>query len=175
MQRYVAFLRAINVGGHNVKMDHLRQLFESMGLANVQTLIASGNVIFDTRAKDASALEVRIEKHLRQDLGYEVSTFLRTTDEVRAAARHEAFSPVESEQYALSIGFTRAVPADGARAKLMSFGTGIDEFHVHAREVYWLCRTRISDSKFSGARLEKALGMPATFRNVTTVRKLADK
>lgn len=175
MQRYVGFLRAINVGGHNVKMDHLRQLFESIGLANVQTLIASGNVIFETRSKDPAALEARIEKHLRQALGYEVSTFLRTTDEVRAVARHEAFSPAASEQCALSIGFTRTAPAGGALAKLMNFATGTDEFHVHGREVYWLCRGRTSDSKFSGALLEKALGMPATFRNVTTVRKLADQ
>ena len=57
----------------------------------------------------------------------------------------------------------------------MNFATGTDEFHVHGREVYWLCRGRTSDSKFSGALLEKALGMPATFRNVTTVRKLADQ
>ena len=47
--RLVAFLRAINVGGHNVKMDRLRELFEALGLSNVETFIASGNVIFDSR------------------------------------------------------------------------------------------------------------------------------
>jgi len=56
MTRYVAFLRAINVGGHNVKMDALRALFESMKLASVETFIASGNVIFETNRRDPAAL-----------------------------------------------------------------------------------------------------------------------
>jgi uncharacterized protein (DUF1697 family) len=69
-QRYVAFLRAINVGGHIVKMDQLRKLFEGLRLANVETFIASGNVIFDCGAEDAQKLERRIEAHLQKSLGY---------------------------------------------------------------------------------------------------------
>ena len=53
--RYVALLRAINVGGRTVKMDRLRVLFEEMKLQNVQTYIASGNVIFDSSAAAASS------------------------------------------------------------------------------------------------------------------------
>jgi uncharacterized protein (DUF1697 family) len=52
MTRYVALLRAINVGDHNVKMAHLRTLFDSLGVSNVETFIASGNVIFDSLAKN---------------------------------------------------------------------------------------------------------------------------
>ena len=62
--RYVAFLRAINVGGHTVKMERLRELFAELGLANVETFIASGNVIFDAPSGDAGALERQIEQHL---------------------------------------------------------------------------------------------------------------
>jgi uncharacterized protein (DUF1697 family) len=47
MPKHIAFLRAINVGGHIVKMDHLRRLFEALELAEVETFIASGNVIFE--------------------------------------------------------------------------------------------------------------------------------
>ena len=65
MTRYVAFLRAINVGGRRVKMHHLRELFESLGFSNVETFIASGNVIFDSPAEDTRKLEQRIEDHLR--------------------------------------------------------------------------------------------------------------
>jgi uncharacterized protein (DUF1697 family) len=46
MPKYVAFLRAINVGGHTVKMDHLRRLFEALGFTNVETFIASSDVVF---------------------------------------------------------------------------------------------------------------------------------
>ena len=73
--KYVAFLRAINVGGHTVKMDHLRNLFESMGFANVETFIASGNVIFDSKTKSTAALEMEIENQLQAALGYEVRRF----------------------------------------------------------------------------------------------------
>ena len=59
MPRYIAFLRAINVGGHTVKMDRLREIFESLGFANVETFIASGNVVFETTAGDTAALETQ--------------------------------------------------------------------------------------------------------------------
>ena len=77
MHRHIAFLRAVNVGGHMVKMDRLRALFAELKFRNVETLIASGNVIFEATTADAEALEQRIERHLRTSLGYEVATFLR--------------------------------------------------------------------------------------------------
>jgi uncharacterized protein (DUF1697 family) len=65
---------------------------------------------------------------------------------------------------------------DGAaRRKVLAHRSAADDFKVHGREVYWLCRVRSIDSAFSGAVLESTLKAPATFRNVTTVRKLAAK
>ena len=57
----------------------------------------------------------------------------------------------------------------------MALRTPADDFHVHEREIYWLCRTRISESAFSGGLLEKTIGLPATMRNISTVSKLAAK
>ena len=68
MPRLVAFLRAINVGGHIVKMDQLRKLFAELGFANVETFIARGNVLFDSSSKSGPALEKKIEKHLKAAL-----------------------------------------------------------------------------------------------------------
>lgn len=82
--RYGALLRGINVGGHRVKMDHLRTLFDALGYADVQTLIASGNVIFSSDSEDSSALQAEIETHLLAELGYEVATFIRTHEELAA-------------------------------------------------------------------------------------------
>src|SRR5687768_4657369 len=93
MPRYIAFLRAINVGGHTVKMDRLRQLFEELGFANVETFIASGNVIFETRSTKMPALEKKIERHLHAALGYEVTTFIRTPAELTAVAALQPFAP----------------------------------------------------------------------------------
>ncbi|HJX26505.1 MAG TPA: DUF1697 domain-containing protein [Thermoanaerobaculia bacterium] len=177
MIKYIAFLRAINVGGHTVKMDRLRDLFAALGFSNVETFIASGNVIFEANDEGAQALEKKIEAHLRKSLGYEVATFLRSALELAAVARYQPFpaAELEAEGNTLYIGFLPAPPDHEARQRLLALRTEIDEFHVHEREIYWLCRKKFSESKVSGATLEKRAGMPATLRNSTTVRKIAAK
>lgn len=176
MPKYIAFLRAINVGGHTVKMDHLRRLFEAPGLKNVETFIASGNVIFDAPGK-AAALERKIEKHLRESLGYEVATFLRTAAELAGIARYKPFpeSKLAQEGNTLYVAFLHTAVAPEAEKKLLAYRNAVDDFHAHGREIYWLCHKKFSDSRFSGALLEKTINSPATIRNSTTVRKLAAK
>ncbi len=173
LRRHIAFLRAINVGGHTVKMDRLRELFEEIGLLDVSTFIASGNAAFEASG-EAADLERRIEEHLERSLGYEVATFLRSPGELAAVAEHEPFPPGE-EFFAVSVAFLKAPPGEEARERVMGLRSEVDEFHVRGREVYWGCRIRTSDSKFSGAALDRALGGPVTIRNATTVRKLAAK
>ena len=73
------------------------------------------------------------------------------------------------------IGFIEEKLDLKAQRTVMSFRTKVDDFCVHGSEIYWLCRIRSSESEFSLARLEKAIGMKATFRNSTTVRKMAVK
>lgn len=176
LRRYVAFLRAINVGGHIVKMDHLRTLFESLGFANVATFIASGNVIFDSPVKDVPEIERQLEHRLAEALGYGVATFIRSTDEVAEIARYKPFEPSrDAGGHTSYIAFLSAPPGNEARRKLMTLRTQIDDFHAHGREVYWSRRTGLGESAFTGALLEKTMGMPATMRNANTVRRLADK
>lgn len=176
MSRYVAFLRAVNVGGRVVKMDQLRRLFETMKFKEVETFIASGNVLFDTRTADTDALEQRIEKELKKGLGYEVLTFVRSPDEIAAAATYEPFGDPAKlpPMHAMYVGFLKTRPSDGAREKLLTLRSHIDDLQLREREVYWRCVKSLRESLVSGAALEKTLG-PATLRNVTTVRKLAAK
>ena len=175
MRRYIAFLRAINVGGRNtVRMGYLRQLFESLGFSNVETFIASGNVVFETASKNARALERKIEGRLREALGYDVATFIRTDAELAAVASYKPFGQSDLDgAAALNIAFLADGLDDKASQKLMALRTDIDDFHFHGREVYWLCRKRQSGSKISNAVLEKALGRRSTMRGVNTVRKMA--
>jgi len=176
MPRFIAFLRAINVGGHTVKMDHLRQLFESLGFSGVETLIASGNVVFETTSKNAKTLERQIENRLQEALGYEVATFLRTGAELATIANYKPFRPSElAAATALNIAFLAEKLDDKSKQKLMALRTEIDNFHVHDREIYWLCRKKQSESTFSNAVLEKTLGQPSTLRGANTVHKLAAK
>ena len=175
MPRYIAFLRAINVGGHTVKMDQLRQLLEALGLSDVETFIASGNVTFKSPAKSTAALEKKIESQLQKSLGYAVATFVRSTAELAAIARYQAFPAAELQAagHNLYIGFVATPPSRDVQQKVAALRTERDEFHVHEREVYWLLRTKFNESTVTGARLERTLGMPTTVRNITTVKKLA--
>ena len=175
--KFVAFLRAINVGGHTVKMDQLRSLFESMGFANVETFIASGNVIFDSKTKSTAALEKKIEKQLQAALGYEVKTFLRTLNEIADVTRDESLKPSELETPGniLYIGFMSATPEVTAIKKLASLVDDVNDFRVSEREVYWLRRTKVGESQYSGGIIEKTLKTPVTFRNSTTVKKILAK
>lgn len=160
-----------------MKMDHLRLIFEAMGLKNVETFIASGNVIFDSAAKNFEALESKIEKFLQERLGYEVATFIRSTSEVGNIARYNPFRNPElnAEGNVLYIAFLEDKPGEAARQKLLSFTTEVEELHVYEREVYWLVRRNRGESALSGANLEKLLGMKTTLRNSNTIKRIASK
>ena len=177
MPKYVAFLRAINVGGHLVKMDRLRTLFEELGFTNVETFIASGNVIFDSRSTNTGALEKKIEKHLLKSLGYEVATFIRSIAEVEKVASSEPFSPAELKRdgVTLYVGFLAQPPAEESRRELIKCGNTNNQFAVTDRELFWLCRVKFSETDFSGGRLEKILKLKTTLRNMNTPQRIAAK
>jgi uncharacterized protein (DUF1697 family) len=158
-------------------MDTLRSVFESLHFTNVETFIASGNVIFDAVATAVPDLERDIENRLANRLGYTVATFVRTPTELAAVAAATPFGPDDplAAGHALSVGFVKSAPPSAAATGLLALATDTDDFRIVGREIYWLCRARVSDSRFSGARCEKLLAGPATFRNITTVRKLAAK
>lgn len=176
MPRQFAFLRAINVGGHVVKMERLRAIFESLGLRKVDTFIASGNVVFETSVKDIPGLEKKIEQQLEQELGYEVRTFLRSDTELARIAEYNPFTELANATgETLFVGFLPEAPSPEATTRLMQAPSKVDDFLVFGRELYWRCRVRASDSEFSGAKLEKAPGMRTTVRNANTVRRLVAK
>jgi uncharacterized protein (DUF1697 family) len=178
MPRLIAFLRAINVGGHTVTMGQLRKEFEALDLKDVETFIASGNVIFSSRSRDLAALEKRIESRLRVSFGYEVATFVRTDAEVAALAKYRPFAEAQfasATEGAFCVGFLDRTLDKAAVRALMAFKTDIDDFHTTGREVFWLCKKRQGESTFTNTSMERALKIRATFRGMNTVARLAAK
>jgi uncharacterized protein (DUF1697 family) len=174
MARCIAFLRAVNVGGRTVRMDALKAQFEALALTNVSTFIASGNVIFETRARDMAALEQKIEKQLLSAFGFEVHSFVRSAAEVATIAACRPFEARELENAAsFVVGFVGR-PFDAAQQKVVKgFDNELDAFHAQGRELYWMSRNKQSESKFSNAAFERALGLRATFRGMKTVQRIA--
>jgi uncharacterized protein (DUF1697 family) len=174
--RYVAFLRAINVGGHTVRMTELRGHFEDLGFDDVATFIASGNVIFEAGG-GGRRLETRIERHLEERLGYEVVTFVRTIDELGTIPDNVPFpaSEIEGDGHRLYVGFLREPPGDVAIDRVRALKSDVDALDIVGRELFWLSRVSMRDSAVTGARLEKLIDGPATLRNINTVNRLIAK
>jgi len=173
MPRYVALLRGINVGGHVVKMDRLRAVFSAMGCADVETFIASGNVIFSSPSRDVAALERRAEAALEAALGYEVATFIRTPEQLQAIAAHRPFAEEPAAgQGTIYIISTKQPLAAAARRQLMALSTPDDELACKDGEVYWCRRGKLLDSTISGPQMGKALGGQTTTRNRNTIVRL---
>ena len=170
MTKYIAFLRAINVGGTKViKMDALRSIFESFGMSDAQTYIQSGNVIFE--AKTSPTLEAQIEKQLAGALGYNVEVFVRSLNELADVLKNSPFEPQDAET--LHVSFLRQKPARALINSLLKHNSAADEFAVRGREAYNLRRDR-DNSVFSNAFIEKIFGS-ATTRNITTLQKIFEK
>jgi uncharacterized protein (DUF1697 family) len=109
-------------------------------------------------------------------LGYDVSTFLRTADEVAALDVHKPFTDSQlATATALNIGFMAKPLKASDKKTLMQLRNDDDDFHVHGREVYWLCKKKQSESRFSNALFEKTLNVRSTFRTAKTITRLAAK
>src|ERR1700722_10328447 len=108
-------------------MEMLRELFSGLKFSNVETFIASGNVIFDTKAAPDQKLEQKIEKHLEAALGYEVGTFVRSIEEIQAISVYEPFS---SKGLVVNVGFMRDSLGQSIVEQVKSFNSEVDEFHV---------------------------------------------
>lgn len=176
MTRFIAFLRAVNVGGRIVKMEQLRAWFVRMGYRNVETFIASGNVIFESASPDETTVRWKIEEFLGAAMGGEFPVFLRTTAELAAVARHPAFTAAElAGATALNVAFLDGPLGGAADKALERWQSETDVLRVHGRELYWLCRVKQSDSKFSNAALERAIRARSTIRTLGTVQKISAK
>jgi uncharacterized protein (DUF1697 family) len=166
----------MNLGRRRLEMSRLRALFEEMGFGDVQTFIASGNVIFSTPERDTAKLESRIARHLEDALAYRVDTFVRTLDEVVAIADSVPFPEDGEDGVTIHVGFLQGALPDATAKGLEAVRTPDDAFIVKGREYYWLCRIRVSESRVWSLPAVKGLRLPSSsMRNMSSVRKLAAK
>ena len=169
-------MRAINAGpARAVRMNELRKAFESLGFARVATFLGSGNVVFETRAKNVGALEQKIERTLQQALGFKVPVFIRTHAELSALSSLEPFEDSETRGTDLNIILLANDLDERSKAKLLALRTKTDGFRIHAREIYWWRRKKPGASLFATVPLAKVLRMPFTIRSRNTIRKLVAK
>jgi uncharacterized protein (DUF1697 family) len=174
MGTYVAFLRGMNLGRRRVRNDELRACFERLGFESVSAFLASGNVIFSTRSRNASSLEKKIQSGLREQLEYAVPTFLRSAAEVVAIAGQRPFSSRElsATEGNVQVALLGSEPSRENRKAALALSTPDDRLVVKGRELFWLPRRGVSDSELDTKALAEALG-PMTVRNRRTLERLA--
>jgi len=177
MERYVAFLRGMNLGGRRITNEELRGHFEAIGLAEVASFRASGNVIFATDGGEPEPdLARRLEAELDARLGYDVPVFLRSASEVAAIAAFEPFDPalVASSKGKLQVSLMFEPPAAAARQRVLSLASEEDRLAIEGRELYWLPSAGTLESELDQKAIAAALGT-ATMRTMGTIEQIAAK
>jgi uncharacterized protein (DUF1697 family) len=177
VERYVAFLRGINLGNRRVKSPELIAHFEAMGFEDVATFRASGNVVFvDPDADTEAKVQARVEVGLEEGLGYDVATFLRSAKEVASIAARD---PFESAAIKRSKGKPQVVllgrkPSAKAKKALEEIAPDGDLMVVEGRELHWLPTVGLSETELDTKALDAALGKGTT-RTAGTIEAIATK
>jgi uncharacterized protein (DUF1697 family) len=177
MDRFVAFLRGMNLGGRRIKNDELRRHFEEMGLEEVATFRASGNVIFASPQRDGEAKLARwVEAELDERLGYDVPVFLRSAGEVEAIAAREPFDAkrVERSKGKLQVSLLAKKPSAAAKKKVLAHASDEDLLAIEGRELYWLPSGGLLESDLDLKAIEALLGSD-TRRTMGTIQQIAAK
>ncbi|MCW2988935.1 MAG: hypothetical protein JWM24_1873 [Solirubrobacterales bacterium] len=174
MERYVAFLRGMNLGKRRIKNDELRAEFEALGFEDVGTFRASGNVIFASAKRSEGALTKTIEHGLGDALGYEVPVFLRSCEEVAAIAAQEPFAAklVEASKGKLQVTMLPKKPTAAGRKKVLALATDEDQLAIEGRELFWLPSGGTIESELDLKAIDKTLGK-GTQRTMGTIEQIA--
>ena len=171
---YAALLRGINVGGNKIiKMDVLKQLCESLGLSGAQTLLQSGNVVFQSTEKDREKLARRIERGIEKKFGFEARVVVRSSGDLQRVIQKNPFGVGKSRNPSLlHVMFLDAKPQAQAFADLRSFYKGPEEMHLVGEELYIYYCNGAGKSKLTNDLIQRKLQVTGTARNWNTVEKL---
>jgi len=170
--RYVALLGSINVGGNRLKMDELKAALESEGFANVATVVASGNVLFDHAKAADAVLEARIAGIVKERFGIDTFAAVRNRDELAAAIDSNPFTGQNEDKFVHTLFLQE--PLD--RAAFEAFAKeyeGPERLVAGTREVFVDFGEGVADSKLGQAL--KKLRLRTTARNVRSLRRMLDK
>lgn len=174
---YAAFLRGINVGGHKpVKMDELKKAFESLGFKNVKTLLASGNVVFDSSHSSTSALAKGIEEKLKKTFGHDIGVLIQTFGELQRLAGTNPFKKIKvTPQTRFYVTFLSEKPKNGLKIPYESPDKNFKILRATGSEVCSVLtlspNSRTVDLMDT---LEKEFGRKVTTRNWNTIIKVLE-
>lgn len=175
MVTYIAFLRAINVGGRFITMVDLRAGLSHKGFGNVESQIQSGNLRFTSSLRSAAKVELAVENALDEICGFTVRTIVRTPAQLGELTSYGAglASPLEGEVRRY-VTFLKDDPDDELVELVNGWDVPGERAHVNGREVYVWFTHPSHEAKLSNARIERR-GVVATTRDWKVVSALGEK
>ncbi|HKY35239.1 MAG TPA: DUF1697 domain-containing protein [Polyangiaceae bacterium] len=174
MASYVALLRAVNLAGKNtISMGDLRALAQKVGLREPRTLLASGNLIFESGAKGSAALEKLLEIALSRELQLVTPVVVRSVAEWRAAIADNPFAAeARKAPGQLLLMPLKGKPVAGGLTTLAQAIVGRERVKAVGSSLYLVYPDGVGRSKLTSALIEKKVGVAGTARNWNTVQKV---
>jgi uncharacterized protein (DUF1697 family) len=172
MTRYVALLGSINVGGNRLKMDELKAALEAEGFANVATVVASGNVLFDHDEAADAGLEAQIAAIVKDRFGIDTFAAVRNRDELKASIDGNPFRGENEDKFVHTM-FLQAPLDRTAFEQFAGAYEGPERLAPGHREFFVDFGNGVADSKLGPAM--KKLKLRSTARNVRSLQRMLDK
>jgi len=176
MPRYVAFLGSINVGGNRLTMAELRGAMESEGFVNVETVVASGNVLFDHDERPTPGLEEKLEYLLRHRFGMRSIAAVRSRDEVAVAIAENPFA-ADGERALVHTMFLES-DADPAQFRVLvadHAGRGAERLALGERALYIDYVDGVAGSRLTAPFIERRLDRRGTARSLRSLARVLAK
>ena len=175
LTKYVAFLRGINVGGNNlIKMDDLKKIFESLGFKNVKTILASGNVVFETAKIKIPDLTKLISGKLEKTLGYGIGIIVRSIEDIRKLANTDVFKNITvTPQTRLYVTFLPEKSNSNLKIPYVSHDNNYKILRSSETEVFSVLTVSptVNTTDLMSV-LDKEFGKKVTTRNWNTIEKI---
>ena len=174
MEKYVALLRGINVGGKRViKMADLKRLMEEAGFVSVSTYIQSGNIVFTTIENKIDKIENTIFELILSAYGFEVPVIVRSQESIKKIVEENLFLEKANGDLArLHVTFLKRLPNRKNIDKMQAINVNPDSYSVSVNNIYIFCIAGYKDTKCSNTFFEKKLEVSCTTRNWKTVLKI---
>lgn len=173
--RYAALLRGVNVGGIRIKMADLKACVEALGHTNVKTVLASGNVLFESPSTDVEGLTAALEKAMSDRFGYAARVLVVPVDRLTAIIDAYPF-PERDDWHAYVVFYSDPAQVDVVAAIAGELDPQQEQIAAGESVLYWQVRKGDTlDSvigKRTGSKKKSDSGWFLTNRNLNTLRKL---
>ncbi len=181
MNQYVAFLGSINVGGNRLMMEDLRNALKYEDFEDVETVIASGNVLFRHEERPTPGLSQKIAFILREEFDINSVVVVRSRDEVLAAIAENPFGGENDDKFVHAHWLERQPTAEQFADLISSFvgpdgtGRGGERMAAGTGTLHIDFGQSVGDSKLTAPFIERKLGTRGTARNLGSLKRIADK